>query len=113
MLPDIEKYRPYFDEYDLSEEEKEEYIRTLWRFMERFVDQAFDPEQLSRKESGDRPASEDDSRSDTNPELTEPDVTQLETLLEEYGFSEGFGRSSNDSKDQARTAFSPFYYRKS
>lgn len=52
MQPDIEEYRKYLDEFDLSEEEKAEFIRTTWSIMENFVDRAFgdDSVQLCMKQ---------------------------------------------------------------
>lgn len=41
MQPDLEKYWPYLDGYDLSDSEKRELIHTLWSMMESFVDSAF------------------------------------------------------------------------
>lgn len=48
MEPDIEKYLPELDEFDMTREKKEEYIRELWKIMQHFVDQAFglDPVQI-------------------------------------------------------------------
>lgn len=39
--PDIQKYRRYVDHFDLTEEQKVELIRTVWRIMESFVHRAF------------------------------------------------------------------------
>ena len=39
---DIEKYRPFLDDCDLSEEQKEEFLQTLWMFVVHVVGQAFD-----------------------------------------------------------------------
>jgi hypothetical protein len=41
MPPDLEKYRPYVDGFDLTEAQKVELIHTLWAIMESFVDRAF------------------------------------------------------------------------
>lgn len=41
MLPDLEKYRPYLDGYDMTEAQKDEFIHTLWTIMEAFADRAF------------------------------------------------------------------------
>lgn len=41
MQPDIEKYRPYVDGFDLTEDQKVELIHTVWHIMESFVDRAF------------------------------------------------------------------------
>lgn len=59
MKPDIETYRKYVDHFDISEEEKIEFIHTVWNIMESFVDRAFgeDSVQLSmaaRVEKGGR-----------------------------------------------------------
>ena len=40
-FPDIDKYRAHVNHFDLSEEQKTELLRDLWRIMEGFVDQAF------------------------------------------------------------------------
>lgn len=55
MEPDIEKYRKFVDHYDLSEEEKIEFIRTVWRIMESFADAAFGihPVQLAKGSASD------------------------------------------------------------
>lgn len=49
MKPDIEAYRKYVDHFDIPEEQKIEFIHTVWRMMESFVDRAFgeDSVQLS------------------------------------------------------------------
>lgn len=41
MQPDIEKYLPYLDSFDMSEEEKVAYIQNVWHMMETFVDEAW------------------------------------------------------------------------
>lgn len=41
MLPDIDKYMPYLDEFDMSREEKADLIRTVWGFVEAYADKAF------------------------------------------------------------------------
>lgn len=41
MPADLEKYRPYVDQFDLSETQKAELIHTVWAIMESFVDRAF------------------------------------------------------------------------
>lgn len=38
---DINKYRKYVDDYDLTEEQKVELLQTVWSIMESFVDRAF------------------------------------------------------------------------
>ena len=35
---DIEKYRPYVEDFDMSEEQKVEFLKTLWTIMSAFVD---------------------------------------------------------------------------
>lgn len=40
MKPNIEKYRPFVEMYDLSEEQKVELIHDIWRIVESFVDRA-------------------------------------------------------------------------
>ncbi len=41
MPPNYEKYRPFFKDFDMSDEQKDEYIDTLWLIMNSFADQAF------------------------------------------------------------------------
>lgn len=41
MQPDYEKYRPYLKRFDLTDEEKDEFILALWRMLEQIADQAF------------------------------------------------------------------------
>ena len=41
MPLDIEKYRLYVSQFDLSEQEQTELIQTVWTILESFVDQAF------------------------------------------------------------------------
>lgn len=41
MPADLEKYRAYVDQFDLSETQKAELIHTVWAIMESFVDHAF------------------------------------------------------------------------
>ena len=41
MKPDIDAYRKYVDHFDIPEEQKIEFIHTIWRIMESFVDRAF------------------------------------------------------------------------
>ncbi len=41
MKPDIEKYLPYLDHLDLSDEKKIELIHSVWHICEAFVDQAW------------------------------------------------------------------------
>lgn len=43
-LPDIDQYTHYFDEYDMTYEEKVEFVQTLWNIAQAFVDQALNPE---------------------------------------------------------------------
>lgn len=56
MEPDIEKYRKFVDHYDLSEDEKIEFIRTVWKIMESFADAAFGihPVQLAMSDGSDK-----------------------------------------------------------
>lgn len=42
MPLNLEKYRPYLDEFDMSTEQKDEFIQTLWTVMQSFADQAFE-----------------------------------------------------------------------
>ena len=39
--PDLEKYRHHLDEFDLTEEQKQELLITLWQIMTQFVDLGF------------------------------------------------------------------------
>jgi len=39
--PDIEKYIHYFDKFDMTYEQKVEYIHSLWGIAWAFVDRAF------------------------------------------------------------------------
>ncbi len=41
MPLDIDKYRHYLAEFDLSPEEQSELIRNVWAVLESFVDQAY------------------------------------------------------------------------
>jgi hypothetical protein len=41
LKPDIDKYLPYVDHLDLTQEEKIELIHTVWHISEVFVDRAF------------------------------------------------------------------------
>lgn len=41
LQPDIEQYIHYFDEYDMTYEQKVECIYSLWGIAEGFADQAF------------------------------------------------------------------------
>lgn len=41
MKPDMNKYLPMLDEFDMSHEQKVAFINDLWRIMESFVDKAF------------------------------------------------------------------------
>ncbi len=54
MTLDIEEYMKDLDEFNWSDEKKEEIIRSIWLMMESIVDQAFGihPIQLARKKSG-------------------------------------------------------------
>ena len=50
MLPDLEKCRPYLDGFDMTEDQKAEFIHMLWGIMESFAYQGFGlhPVQLCR-----------------------------------------------------------------
>ncbi len=39
--PELEKYRHHLDEFDLTEEQKDELLVTLWQIMTQFVDLGF------------------------------------------------------------------------
>ena len=41
MPVDLEKYRPYLDGHDMTDEQKDECIRAVWKIMESFADQAW------------------------------------------------------------------------
>ncbi len=41
MIIDFEKYMPYLDEFDLSQDQKLALIRTVWGIMESQADQVF------------------------------------------------------------------------
>ena len=53
MKPDIEKYLAMIDDWDMTREQKIQYIHDLWHIMESFVDRAFDkhPVQYARDKS--------------------------------------------------------------
>ena len=42
MPTDLKKYRHYFDEYDMTDKQKDEFIEALYVIMQSFADQAFD-----------------------------------------------------------------------
>ncbi len=41
MRPDYDKYIPMLDEYDMTHQQKIEFIDALWNVMQSFVDRAF------------------------------------------------------------------------
>ena len=41
MKPDLNKYLPMMDGYDMTHEQKIQFIHDLWHIMESFVDRAF------------------------------------------------------------------------
>lgn len=41
MRPDVEEFMPYLDKYELTKEEKTEFINALWSILEIIVDGAF------------------------------------------------------------------------
>ncbi|MGN7437535.1 MAG: hypothetical protein ACTHOO_02785 [Alcanivorax sp.] len=41
MRPDYDKYIPMLDEYDMTHQQKIEFIDALWNVMQSFVDHAF------------------------------------------------------------------------
>ncbi len=53
MKPDIEKYLAMIDDWDMTREQKIQYIHDLWYIMESFVDRAFGkhPVQSARDKS--------------------------------------------------------------
>ncbi|MFA4846305.1 MAG: hypothetical protein WC654_07165 [Patescibacteria group bacterium] len=40
-LPDLEKYRGYMDEFNMTDADKDEITLALWNVMNHFIDQAF------------------------------------------------------------------------
>ena len=52
-MPDLQKYRPFVNDFDMSDEQKDELIMIVWNMMGNFVDQAFGihPLQLCQKKS--------------------------------------------------------------
>jgi len=55
MQPDMNKYLPMLDDFDMSHEHKIQFIHDLWRIMESFVDRAFGihpTQQCGKKNSG-------------------------------------------------------------
>ncbi len=53
MKPDAEKYLAMIDDWDMTREQKIQYIHDLWHIMESFVDRAFGkhPVQQARDKS--------------------------------------------------------------
>ena len=53
MKPDTEKYLAMIDDWDMTREQKIQYIHDLWHIMESFVDRAFGvhPVQRARDKS--------------------------------------------------------------
>lgn len=51
--PDIDKYRSYLDDFDLSDAQKTDILKAVWAMMQRFVDREFhdDPVQQAVDES--------------------------------------------------------------
>lgn len=47
---DLDKYRPHVDEFDLTDEQKQALLKSIWDVMESFVDRSFqdDPVQQIR-----------------------------------------------------------------
>ncbi len=41
MPLNLEKYRPYFEEFDMTDEQRDEFIETLWLIVNSFADQSF------------------------------------------------------------------------
>lgn len=50
-LPNLQKYRDYMSEFDMTDEERDEVTLALWTIMNHFIDQAFGEHstQLCRK----------------------------------------------------------------
>lgn len=60
MKLDVEKYMPYVEEFDLTDDQKRELIQTIWNMMEGFIDLAFeqDPTQTALRAASAKTASE-------------------------------------------------------
>ncbi len=41
-LPDLQKYRPYTKDFDMTDKQKDELIQTTWAVLWQLVDKAFD-----------------------------------------------------------------------
>lgn len=48
MPPDLQKYLPYVEAFDLTEAQKAELIHSVWYLMEGFVDRAFGEDSTQR-----------------------------------------------------------------
>jgi len=51
MNPDMEEYRHYLDDTDMTEEQKTEYIEMLWRVTEEFVAYGFETHPIQQAQS--------------------------------------------------------------
>jgi len=41
IAPNLEEYRPFTDGFDMTDEQKDELILTVWTILSRFVDESF------------------------------------------------------------------------
>ncbi len=68
MKPDIEKYLAMIDDWDMTREQKIQYIQDLWHIMESFVDRAFSkhPIQSARDKSSNADRQDSQERLESN-----------------------------------------------
>lgn len=80
MGPDFDKYRPLVAELDLTDEEKDELIYTVWSMMRSFVEASFgeDPTQLAVDQNKNKFGHEAKNRVDYD----EPDNDDLNESIE-------------------------------
>lgn len=62
MKPDLEKYRPYFEEFDLTDDQKTAMIEALWSIAEAVADLAYGVHSSQLMQA----AKDNDSCSDSN-----------------------------------------------
>ncbi len=60
--PDIEQYIQYFDKFDMTYEQKVEYIYSLWGIAEAFADWAFGIHPLQQVSKSEPPSMSDEVR---------------------------------------------------
>ena len=82
MQPDMKKYLPMLDEFDMSHEHKVQFIHDLWRIMESFVDRAFGIHPTQQCGNKDRGFDLQDSIKSLDSSLNQK---QARPLLEEGG----------------------------